>query len=141
VTPEAIVGVGGTLFKVDAAINFLFRLPYSRLHEREADALGLDNLVRACIDPAVAPGVWRAMGASENELGLENMTESRKISGGVFVEVAREAVNVLGELTSTHPPAEERERAMRAQLPSRAALFEERCGGYVEATRRIRKMG
>ena len=133
-TPEAIVGVGGTLFKVDAAINFLFRLPYSRLHEREADALGLDNLVRACIDPAVAPGVWRAMGASENELGLENMTESRKISGGVFVEV-------LGELTSTHPPAEERERAMRAQLPSRAALFEERCGGYVEATRRIRKMG
>ena len=140
-TPEAIVGVGGTLFKVDAAINFLFRLPYSRLHEREADALGLDNLVRACIDPAVAPGVWRAMGASENELGLENMTESRKISGGVFVEVAREAVTVLGELTSTHPPAEERERAMRAQLPSRVALFEERCGGYVEATRRIRKMG
>lgn len=115
VTPESIVGIGGSLFKADAALRLLFTLPYSRLHEHEADAVGMDNLVRACIDPAVAPAVWRKMGEGEG----------------------RGEGTLLHELTSTHPPAEERARALHAILPSRTELYDERCPPSRRALRRL----
>ena len=107
VTPDSIVGLGASLFKADAALRLLFTLPYSRLHEREADAVGMDNLVRACIDPAVAPTVWLKLGEGESE--------------------GRGEATILDGLSSTHPPAEERARALRAMLPRRSELYSERC--------------
>jgi predicted Zn-dependent protease len=38
-----------------------YLLPYSRLHEREADKLGLIFMAMAGYDPREAPGFWRRM--------------------------------------------------------------------------------
>ncbi|MFP4351845.1 MAG: M48 family metallopeptidase [Puniceicoccaceae bacterium] len=48
----AAYGLGGTLGVA---------LPYSRMHEREADYIGLLYMARAGYNPAVAPGVWEKM--------------------------------------------------------------------------------
>jgi Zn-dependent protease with chaperone function len=46
-------------------------LPYSRLHEEEADLIGLDTLVQACVNPSAAVRVWEAMARKDNELGAD----------------------------------------------------------------------
>jgi hypothetical protein len=52
---------------LDALLALLLSLPYSRLMEREADILGLDNMVAACIHVhiplAAAVGLWKRMAA------------------------------------------------------------------------------
>ena len=50
---------------LDALLALLLSLPYSRLMEREADILGLDNMVAACIPLAAAAGLWKRMLAAE----------------------------------------------------------------------------
>ncbi len=40
------------------ALDYLYALPYSRLHEREADRLGLTLMSRACFHPAAAHSFW-----------------------------------------------------------------------------------
>ena len=48
---------------LDALLELLLSLPYSRLMEQEADILGLDNMVAACIPLAAAAGLWKRMAA------------------------------------------------------------------------------
>ena len=48
---------------LDALLALLLSLPYSRLMEREANILGLDNMVAACIPLATAAGLWKRMAA------------------------------------------------------------------------------
>lgn len=67
-------------------------LPYSRLHEREADRIGLTIMARAGYDPHAAVSFW------------ERMRDSRKS-------------NELPEFLSTHPVAENRINDIKNYLP------------------------
>ena len=54
---------------LDLGSRLLLTLPYSRLHEEEADLIGLATLVGACVHPARAVETWeRLAGAGEGEV-------------------------------------------------------------------------
>jgi predicted Zn-dependent protease len=46
-------------------------LPYSRLHESEADSIGLIVMARAGYDPREAPRLWERMNTLQKERGLD----------------------------------------------------------------------
>jgi predicted Zn-dependent protease len=50
------------LLGAGAAVGFL--LPYSRLHEAEADRMGLTYMAKAGYDPRAAVGLWQRMAAA-----------------------------------------------------------------------------
>lgn len=77
------------LYGVGSAVGLA--LPYSRMHEREADFIGQIYMARAGYDPSVAPGVWEKMSAAH--------------SGGPPAWL------------STHPSHEDRARLLRENLP------------------------
>jgi len=54
-----------TVFGVGANLGFL--LPYSRLHESEADRIGLTLMARAGYDPRAAIPFWERMGKQEGK--------------------------------------------------------------------------
>jgi predicted Zn-dependent protease len=70
-------------------------LPYSRGHELEADALGLELMAAAGYDPGAAVGLWRRMEAA--------------------------GAGRLPAFLSTHPAPEDRIEAIEAMLPAIAA--------------------
>ena len=69
-----------------------FVLPYSRLHENEADSIGLRLMVRAGYDPHEAVRLWERMAAAETS--------------------ARPA------FLSTHPAPGDRAKTIAAQIPA-----------------------
>ena len=71
-------------------------LPFSRLHESEADEIGLRYLVRAGYDPEQAPLLWERMA----KLG-------GKKEGGI-----------LEDLLATHPDPLERAKRLRELIPT-----------------------
>ena len=79
-----------TAFGVGAQVGVL--LPYSRLHESEADRLGLIFMAMAGYDPAQAPAFWERM-AAQNPGGAPP------------------------EFLSTHPSDETRLRKIRELIP------------------------
>jgi predicted Zn-dependent protease len=79
-----------TAFGVGAQLGVL--LPYSRLHESEADRLGLIFMAMAGYDPHAAPELWRRMAAQSQ--------------GGA-----------PPEFMSTHPSDERRIRDLEAAIP------------------------
>ncbi len=46
-------------------------LPFSRRHESEADAIGIDYMARAGFDPSEAVGLWERMAAAESSRSPE----------------------------------------------------------------------
>jgi predicted Zn-dependent protease len=68
-------------------------LPFSRLHETEADELGLIFMALAGYDPSVAPLVWERM-------------------------IALNKGEKPPEFLSTHPSDENRIAAIRKQVPA-----------------------
>jgi predicted Zn-dependent protease len=77
-------------FGVGAQLGVL--LPYSRLHESEADHLGLIFMAMAGYDPKTAVGFWERMA---------------KMKGG----------QAPPEFLSTHPSDEKRIKNIRALIP------------------------
>jgi predicted Zn-dependent protease len=73
-------------------------LPYSRLHESEADAIGILYVAEAGYDPRVAIDFWQAMSAEK--------------SGGP------------PELLSTHPTDKTRVRRLREMMPEALAIYQ-----------------
>ena len=51
--------------------EYLFQRPFGRLHESEADEIGLVYLARAGYDPREAVGFWKRMEAATGSGGLE----------------------------------------------------------------------
>jgi predicted Zn-dependent protease len=74
-------------------------LPYSRLHEAEADRIGLDLMARAGFDPRGAVALWRNM--------------ERQGEGGTLA------------FLSTHPSHGQRIEALERQLPAAERLYRE----------------
>jgi predicted Zn-dependent protease len=58
-----------TVFGVGANVGLI--LPYSRLHEKEADRIGLILMARAGYDPRVAVPFWERMNRKESARSLE----------------------------------------------------------------------
>jgi hypothetical protein len=84
------------LIGLDLAMKLFLLLPYSRLHETEADMLGIKTMVGACVDPRVAPQLWNRMSRRAEELQGNG---------------AR-----LQALASTHPSSVERRDALLAMM-------------------------
>jgi len=84
-------------FGVGSQLGFL--LPYSRLHESEADQLGLIFMAMAGYDPRQAPAFWERMAAKEGKAAVP-------------------------ELLSTHPSDERRIREIQAHLPKALPYYE-----------------
>jgi predicted Zn-dependent protease len=74
-------------------------LPYSRVHEKEADRLGLIFMAMAGFDPHEAVGFWQRMAAS------------------------RPAGSEPFELLSTHPADATRIRQIQASLPEAMSYY------------------
>ena len=77
-------------------------LKYSRSHEKDADRIGLDLLVRACYDPREAPELWERMG---------------QLGGGERPP----------EWMSTHPASETRAENFRRWMPEAMDYYEQNC--------------
>eukprot|EP00658_Telonema_sp_P-2_P036502 TRINITY_DN26391_c0_g1_i2.p1 TRINITY_DN26391_c0_g1~~TRINITY_DN26391_c0_g1_i2.p1 ORF type:complete len:251 (-),score=45.31 TRINITY_DN26391_c0_g1_i2:124-876(-) len=88
------------LWQVSLGGRLLFELPFSRLHEDEADAIGVNNLVRACIDPRTALRVWRKMDSGDS---------------------------VVPTFMSTHPSAPQRLQKMQAMMDAQIGLYASHC--------------
>ena len=82
---------------IGAGVGIL--LPFSRLHEKEADAIGLDLMARAGFDPDQSLTLW------------QNMS---RISKGQPVE-----------FLSTHPSHETRHEELQKQMASSRQLYEQ----------------
>jgi predicted Zn-dependent protease len=85
-----------TMVAYNAGSQYLGVLPYSRLHESEADHLGLLYMAKAGYDPTAAVGFWGRFGA------LSSGTPS---------------------FLSTHPASADRAAALKAQLSEAQALY------------------
>lgn len=82
---------------IGAGIGIL--LPFSRIHEKEADAIGLDLMARAGFDPAQSLTLWQNMARISERQPLEFL--------------------------STHPSHESRYEELQEQLDSSRQLFEQ----------------
>ncbi|UNU74220.1 M48 family metallopeptidase [Moraxella nasovis] len=76
-------------------------MPYSRHHEYEADALGMQLMAQAGYNPADAINVWRKMNAKDSSRNT-----------------------VIGNIMSTHPNNDKRIIAMQKLLPQNRAIYE-----------------
>ncbi len=86
----AVLGVGAQVGIV---------LPFSRLHESEADSIGLELMARAGFDPQASVSLWRNMAKASN--------------------------GAPPEFLSTHPSHDRRIADLRAGLPRASALYNE----------------
>lgn len=86
-----------TVYGVGANIGFI--LPYSRLHESEADRIGLTLMARAGYDPRQAIPFWQRMSAQEGKAGPP-------------------------EFLSTHPAPEARIADIKRYLPEALRYYE-----------------
>ena len=87
-----------TAYGVGANLGVL--LPYSRLHETEADKLGLIFMAMAGYNPAIAPDFWKRMAA---------------VSG-----------NKVPEILSTHPSSETRIHDLNKFMPTAMKYYKPR---------------
>lgn len=111
IPPESAgeVMFGLKLGMVDLVINTLMTLPYSRLMEKEADLLGLETLVLACVPPAASVSLWSAFAEGKH-------------AGGRRVP----------EFLSTHPASEKRAKYLQDELPKKQAAYDARCGAAAD---------
>lgn len=84
-----------------AGAQYGVALPFSRLHEAEADEIGLFLAAKACYDPNAAIGVWERM---------SSLSEGRP-----------------PEFLSTHPDPDNRIDELRRLMPGAMAIYEQ-CG-------------
>lgn len=75
-------------------------LPFSRSHESEADAIGLDLMAKAGFDPRAAVSLWQNMAAAAG--GMEPL-----------------------EFTSTHPSSQTRIEELQADMDEALALYQQ----------------
>jgi predicted Zn-dependent protease len=83
-----------------AGASLGFMLPYSRLHEAEADEIGLIYSAKAGYDPRAAFGFWQRMAAT--------------------------SPGAPPEFLSTHPAAETRMRRIRVMMPRMMNIYRNR---------------
>jgi predicted Zn-dependent protease len=61
---KEVTGASGQVMQLaDIATYYTISLPYSREHERESDAIGVELAARAGYDPNAAAKVWKKMAA------------------------------------------------------------------------------
>ena len=87
-------------------------------HEKEADLLGLDIMVRACVDPLAAVTVWEKMGPHHHHDDDEDGAGGKK---------RREVPAIL----STHPHDETRAKYLGEAAPRKAVSYHENCCVHV----------
>ena len=87
--PQATQEIFMAAYRATASVGFM--LPYSRLHESEADGIGFSLMARAGYDPREAVPLWERM----NRLGGRRQVE----------------------FLSTHPAPESRITSIRGYLP------------------------
>ena len=87
-------------------------------HEKEADLLGLDIMVRACVDPLAAVTVWEKMGTHHHHDDDEDGAGGKK---------RREVPAIL----STHPHDETRAKYLGEAAPRKAVRYHENGCGHV----------
>jgi predicted Zn-dependent protease len=109
---QATIGIVGALFGIGqlgqnvagTVANVTLNLPNSRLHETEADRIGIELAARAGFDPRAAIALWEKMG---------------KQSGG----------NQPPKWLSTHPPHQDRISDLRAYAEKVMPLYTAAKGG------------
>jgi Zn-dependent protease with chaperone function len=117
VTPDGVVVLLQHLKGIDLATTVLVGLPYSRLHEGEADARGLGLMAAACVPPNAAPGVWAKLAERER-------ARAARPGGSVLGRrVEEEASRRLGSVLSTHPSSADRAAALTALVPANMQAF------------------
>ena len=138
VEPATTLGIARELSGIDAATQLTIQLPFSRLHESEADAIGIAFLANSCIDPAAADRAWKKM-ASESAKESESESELSSILSSKNA-VASAIAGIL-ELLSTHPDREKRIEKIKSILPAEKERFAQQCtsGTCDEMAQLIRK--
>jgi predicted Zn-dependent protease len=114
---------------VDLAAFMLLSLPYSRTHEKEADVLGMDIMVRACVDPLIATKVWEKM-------AKRHAHQDTRRSEGTQTEKQRGQVPTI---LSTHPHDETRASYLGELAPEKAVAYHAAGCGHV--SEQVLRMG
>ena len=138
---DSLAALGGgwmaavTVPAIEAMEQWVFLLPYSREHEREADAVGMDLLSRACFDPRGAPRFMRKLELFEEraERWAEQQEQQRQ-GGGVEAAAAKsdggaaaKRQKKLQSYLATHPPTADRVAALTSKLDKAKQRYND-CG-------------
>ena len=94
-SPEKTTQLLMTAYGVGSNLGFI--LPYSRVHEREADRIGLIIMARAAYDPRTAIPFWQRMSKQEGKM--------------------------FPEFLSTHPTTERRIEEIRSLIPEALTYY------------------
>jgi len=105
---------------IDLATFMLLSLPYSRKHEKEADVLGLDIMVRACVDPLIATKVWEKM-AQRGAHAHDHESSRQKNQNQKQKQQKRPAQ--MPTILSTHPHDETRAKYLGELAPEKAVAY------------------
>lgn len=90
------------LLGAGAAVGFL--LPYSRLHEEEADRMGLIYMAKAGYDPHAAVGLWQRMAkASEGKAKMPEFLSTHPADKTRIAEIERHLPEALGHYQPMRP--------------------------------------
>ncbi len=121
---------------VDFAAFMLLSLPYSRTHEKEADVLGLDIMVRACIDPLTATKVWEKMAQRGEHTHSSAGVEAQQDTEGQKTQQRRVEVPTV---LSTHPHDETRAKYLGELAPEKAVAYH--AAGCGQVSEHVLRMG
>jgi len=61
---------------LEIGVQYIILMPYNRIHEREADMIGMDLMDKAGFDPRQSIGLWQKM---EQESQGQHPREQREI--------------------------------------------------------------
>jgi len=98
---------------IDLVSTLVFSLPFSRMHEQEADLIGLDYLVKADISPDVCIQV------------CDRFVEIEREKSGAKHDLSRSQKQAR-DLIHTHPCWDFRKEALQIELPAKMLEYERR---------------
>ncbi|KAF0715435.1 Aste57867_3359 [Aphanomyces stellatus] len=97
---------------VSSILTYFYQLPFSRMHETEADHIGLMLMAAACYDPSEAPKLWAGM---------------KLLSDDSF------------DWMSTHPASEKREEYLK-ELTAEAVAYQEKASWCEDMKTKVSKL-
>ena len=117
-----------------SAVELALELPHSRMHEEEADEVGIMLAARACFDPRRAPHVWELFEEEKKSAKLAEKEAARKTGERGRVNEDSAIDRACQRWLTTHPLHADRVANLTALIPEAMDEWTQgNCGEIKEA--------